>query len=102
MLLDTRPSLEQAQTSLHQAIAARQRIDPAALTPEARDMVLRVDPYLSLLDETLSVALSVPNLLGATEEGPKTYIILVQSEDTHQMRSYQNETHTSLASHGSM
>jgi hypothetical protein len=81
LLLDTRPSLEQAQTELRQAIAARQRIAPAELTSEVRDMVSRVDPYLTLLDQALSVALSVPNLLGATEEGPKTYLILVQNED---------------------
>ena len=81
LLLETHPSLEQAQTSLHEAIAAREQIDTAALTPDVRELVLRVDPYLSLLDEALSVALSVPNLLGATEEGPKSYLILVQNED---------------------
>jgi hypothetical protein len=81
MLLNTRSSLEVAQSSLQRAISARHQINPALLTPDVNKLVLRVDPYLSLLDEALSMALSVPNLLGATEEGPKTYLILVQNED---------------------
>lgn len=81
MLLETRPALEQAQAALLRAQSARGQIDLNALSPEVRQLVERVDPYLGLLDEGLSIALAVPNLLGATDEGPKTYLLLIQNED---------------------
>ncbi|MFZ5878374.1 MAG: DUF4012 domain-containing protein [Chloroflexota bacterium] len=81
MLLETRPALEQAQVALLRAQSARERIDVNSLSSEVRPLVLRVDPYLDLLDEGLSTALAVPSLLGATDEGPKTYLVLIQNED---------------------
>ncbi len=81
LLLETRPSLEQAQATLEQALTARRRIVPEELSPKTHDMLLRADPYLSNLEEALTVALAVPNLLGATNEGPKSYLILIQNED---------------------
>ncbi len=33
------------------------------------------------MDEALSVGLSLPGLLGASSEGPKTYLILIQNGD---------------------
>ncbi len=81
MFIDTRPSLLKAQALLEQATAARQRIDVERLSPGVRDLVGRVDPYLPTFTQSLSLALSVPDLLGGTATGPKTYLILVQNED---------------------
>ena len=81
MLLDTRPKLLEAQATLGQAKDARGRIDAERLSPGTRRLVERLDPSMSTLDESLLMALAVPGLLGGTESGPKTYLILVENED---------------------
>ncbi|MFH1184036.1 MAG: DUF4012 domain-containing protein, partial [Chloroflexota bacterium] len=81
MLIDTQPALLEARAALEQAITSRQRIIDADLRPGTRSLLRRLDPYLTSLDGGLALALSVPGLLGATDTGPKTYLILVQNED---------------------
>jgi hypothetical protein len=52
------------------------------LTPEVRDLILNdVDPLITLMKDGLSIAVDLPRMLGATSEGPKTYLVLVQNED---------------------
>lgn len=81
-LLDARPQFEEARYSLDLALAARSRIDTRALSPEVRDVILnKVDRLLPLLQDGLVVGLELPGLLGATEDGPRTYLLLVQNED---------------------
>ena len=81
MLLETKPSLLEAQADLLRARQARQRIDLQGLSPQTQALVARLDPYLTMLDEAISLSLSLPGLLGGAEEGPKTYLVLVQNED---------------------
>lgn len=81
MLIDTRPALLQAQATLGQAHEARQHVIPERLSPTTRSWLKRADTYLDSMDEALSLALSVPRMLGASNEGPKTYLILIQNED---------------------
>lgn len=80
-LLKAQPTLLQSQATLQEAIQARQRIDIAKLSPTPHSWLTRLDPYLSSFNESLSLALALPNLLGAGQEGPKTYLILIQNED---------------------
>jgi len=81
MLLDAQPSLLQAQSTLHKAMQARQRIIPERLSSTNQSLITRLDSYLTAMDETLSLALAVPDVLGASNSGPKTYLILIQNED---------------------
>jgi len=81
LFLDTKPALLEAQAELHQARALREGIDDEELSLKTREILTRVDPYLSLLDQGLSLSLSLPGLLGGAADGPKTYLILIQNED---------------------
>jgi Protein of unknown function (DUF4012) len=81
MLLKAQPSLLQSQATLQEAIKARQRINIEELSATPHSWLTRLDPYLSTFNDALSLSLSLPNLLGASQEGPKTYLILVQNED---------------------
>ena len=81
LLLYVQPGLVQSQEQLTRAEQARQRIVTAELSPGTRSWVTRADGYLRTLDEGLSLAVALPRLLGASSEGPKTYLILVQNED---------------------
>jgi hypothetical protein len=81
-LLQAEPQLTKAQQALDVALAARSRLTPETLTPELRDPILNyVDRLLPLLEDGLAVGLELPRILGATDEGPKTYLLLVQNED---------------------
>lgn len=81
LLLYVQPALVQAQAELAHAVEVRQRIEAAQLSPEVRSAVQKADTYFEVMDEGLSLATSLPRLLGAAEDGPKTYLILIQNED---------------------
>ncbi len=80
-LIDTRPSLLKAQAALEKAKEMRAQMNLARLSPGVRDSVTRLDGYISALDQGLALATSVPDVLGGTDSGPKTYLILVENED---------------------
>ena len=82
-LLDqAQPQLMDAQQALDLAVAARSRLSPESLSPEVRDLIVgKVDPLMALMQDGLAVAVELPRLMGATGEGPKTYLLLVQNED---------------------
>ncbi len=63
-------------------IATRKGLDAEQLSPRLRSLLVEdLDPLLGQADEALSMALALPDVLGAGEDGPKTYLILVQNED---------------------
>lgn len=81
-LVELQPQLSKAKSAVELASQARSQIDPAILTPELRDLITKyVDRALPALEDGLTIALELPRLLGTTEEGPKTYLLLVQNED---------------------
>jgi len=80
-LLKAQPALSASQATLEDAILARGRINLNDLSPVTGALLKRVDPYLSSFNDGLSFALTLPTLLGASKEGPKTYLILIQNED---------------------
>ncbi|NOY99952.1 MAG: DUF4012 domain-containing protein [Chloroflexi bacterium] len=82
LLMDVQPELSSVQASLDQVFAVRADIDPQQLSPEVRDLLVgKFDPLLGLMDDGLSLALALPRVLGASNEGPKTYLLLVENED---------------------
>lgn len=82
VLNQARPQLMDAQQALDQAVTARNRLNPDSLSPEVRDLIVsKVDPMMALIQDGLAVAVEFPRLMGATDEGPKTYLLLVQNED---------------------
>lgn len=81
-LLQARTKFIKAQGSLELATTARSHLNLETLSPKVRNMIVnQVDPLLSLMQEVLPLAVEFPRMLGATEEGPKTYLLLVQNED---------------------
>lgn len=82
LLNQAQPQLTEARASLDLAMAARARLDPSRLSPRVRDLLLDdVDRVLPLMDDGLMLALEIPHALGASSEGPKTYLLLAQNED---------------------
>jgi len=82
LLLQVQPQLLEAQQQIESAAAARQRVTPEDLSPGVRDLILNeVDPLLTLMQDGLTVAEAFPSMMGATNEGPKTYMLLVENED---------------------
>lgn len=82
LLVQAQPQLETARLELDQARIARENINAEDLSPRLQDLVLNeIDPLLGLADNGLSLAMGLPGVLGATQEGPKTYLLLVQNED---------------------
>jgi len=82
LLSKSQPQLLDAQRELDLAGTARNHLNPASLSPLVHDLVInRLDPLMALMEEGLTVGVELPRLLGATGEGPKTYLLLVQNED---------------------
>ena len=82
LLVQAQPQFSSAQISLDKARKAREGINADSLSPYMREVLVnKVDPLLILMDDALTVAVEFPNLVGATNEGPKTYLLLVQNED---------------------
>ncbi len=76
------PQVSAANERLVQAQNARAKIDASCLSPYVHDLLLgKVDPVLALMQDGQSAALALPSILGATQDGPKTYLLLVQNED---------------------
>ncbi len=81
-LAQARPGLEEARASLERAKQTRQRIHLEALSPNLRRLLSdKVDPALSWLDDGLTLADSLPSILGAGTAGPRTYLLLIQNAD---------------------
>jgi hypothetical protein len=81
-LLEARPDFTKARTALDSAAAARSQIDASSLSPKLQSLLIdEIDPAMLMLDEGLRLAIAFPKLLGASKEGPQTYLILIQNED---------------------
>ena len=82
ILIQAQPQFIEADRQLNLARAARNHLVMEGLTSEVRDPILKyVDPLMTLLGDGLKVAEQLPILMGATGEGPKTYLLLVENED---------------------
>ncbi len=82
LLKDAAPQFAEAQAKLDLAVEARSHLRLDDLSPRARNLILNdVDPLLPLLQQGATLATEFPRLMGASDEGPKTYLVLVQNED---------------------
>ena len=82
LLVDAQPQLLESRKELEQALIARGSIETGKLSPRLRNLLVeRLDPLLAQAQDGLSLATVLPGILGATREGPKTYLLLVQNED---------------------
>jgi len=78
----TESELLQARGLLDEAVRLRRGLDTERLSPKLRPVVEGdLDRLMDYMDDGLSAALALPGLLGASSEGPKTYLILAQNED---------------------
>jgi hypothetical protein len=80
-LLKAQPQYLLAQNELADAQAIRARLEVSRLSPRLQTLMEQIDRGLGLLDDGLSIVLTVPKILGASSDGPKTYMLLVQNED---------------------
>lgn len=82
LLVESQPQLLKARAEMDQVLADRNRIQPEKLSPRLYQLLTgQIDPLLKLADDGLSLTIALPGVLGATDEGPKTYLVLVQNED---------------------
>lgn len=82
LVSQAQPQLMDAQQILEQAVTARGRLSPESLSPQVRDLIINdIDPLINMMQDSLMVAVEFPRMMGATSEGPKTYLLLVQNED---------------------
>jgi len=82
VLLQSQPQLIEAQQQISEAATVRGHLTTEKLSPELRDFILKdVDPLMLLMRDGLNVAEELPRLMGATSEGPKTYLLMVENED---------------------
>ncbi len=82
LLNQVQPEMNAASDQLQSALAARERLDIDRLSPRAHDLVVNtIDPFLELMHDALLLAVELPRVAGGSDEGPKTYLLLVQNED---------------------
>jgi hypothetical protein len=82
ILVQAQPQLIEANRQLNLAQVARSQLVPDRLSPQIHDLVVNdADPLISLAADGLNAALEMPRLLGATGEGPKSYLLLAENED---------------------
>ncbi len=82
LLNQAQPQLMDARRKLDVAVIARDHLKLSTLSSPMQDLIINnVDPIIVLMQDGLTVAMEFPRLMGATGEGPKTYLLLVQNED---------------------
>jgi len=81
-LVQAQPQLIEASRQLALAVTARSDLDADNLTPNIRNLIIKdIDPLITLMGEGLGMAEELPRLMGASDEGPKSYLVLAQNED---------------------
>jgi hypothetical protein len=82
ILNQAQPQLSVARQNLDLALTARSNLNPDRLSPFLRGLILNdVDRVLPPFNDGLTLATEIPSLLGASNEGPKTYLLLVENAD---------------------
>ncbi len=81
-LSNEQPLLLEAQAEFQQSQNARGQLDINILSPSLRNLITqKLDPGMISMGDGLSLAISLPAVLGAGPAGPQTYLLLVQNED---------------------
>jgi hypothetical protein len=80
-LLKIQPQLTVARRQMDAAMSVWEKHQGAAFSAQTKGLLKEVERPINLLDRGLAVAVALPKLLGASNDGPKTYMLLVQNED---------------------
>ncbi len=75
------PQLKTAQEATEDALAAYAKIDASRLSDKTKPLFDKVDPFIPLLGDGMVALNSLPKMLGASQFGPQTYLVLLQNED---------------------
>lgn len=79
---DAQPEMLLAQEAFFEAKQLRTEVQVESLSETSRTLIQnKLDPVMPLLEDGFSIITSLPNILGDSGEGPKTYLILAQNED---------------------
>ena len=82
LLVIAQPQFQEARQELEQALIARENINAEQLSPRLRGLIMEeLDPVLGLAEDGLSVITVLPEVLGASTQGPQTYLLLAENED---------------------
>ena len=75
------PQLAVAQKSVDGALGAYEQIDADHLSPKTKPLFDKIDPFIPFLGDGMVAFNALPKVLGASEFGPQTYLVLLQNED---------------------
>ncbi len=81
ILVQNQSGFVDARQELDRALLIKANLDTVHFSPRVRTLFDQLDPIIALMDDGLAAAVSLPKILGASSEGPKTYLVLVQNED---------------------
>lgn len=73
--------LTTAKAYLVEANASINEVDLSKLSSKTRGLLDKVGPLVALFDDALTIAVEMPSILGSSENGPKTYIVLIENSD---------------------
>jgi len=76
-----RPQWTRAQVAMDQALLAESKIESERLSPGILALYQTLEPVVSSADDVLTAVVALPEMVGATGGGPKTYMLLLQNED---------------------
>lgn len=81
LLAEAQPQFAQARGELDAVLGLHAALEAEKTSPMVQAYLAELDDPLNWLDDGLSAAAALPKLLGASSEGPKTYLLLLQNED---------------------
>lgn len=81
LFVQAQPQLAQARQELDSALEIWEKLNIEDFSAPTKAILYEIEHPLHLLDSGLSISEALPKLLGASSEGPKTYLILLQNED---------------------
>jgi len=73
--------LSTARDYLDEANTSIQKVDMDRLSTKSKGIMQKIVPLVDLFYDGLTVAVEFPEVLGSSDEGPKTYIVLIQNND---------------------
>jgi hypothetical protein len=81
LLAQIQPQLAQARQELDRVREDWNKLSLVKFSAPTQGLLNELDAPLKLLNDGLSAAMALPKLLGASGDGPKTYLVLAQNED---------------------
>lgn len=73
--------LTTARAYLDEANASISEVNLSKISSKTKGLLDKVGPLVALFDDALTIAVELPSILGSSDDGPKTYIVLIQNSD---------------------